>query len=123
MLGDCKITFRGQELIVTNVRVNYMWNEMWNEDRQEYQFEAVSNPYADINNMSSIKTIPENVDKVLDENWKAFYQLGWIDEVTLELTSNGRVALGNWLFQQHEKDFGTHAKQEVTKIKEEEAKQ
>lgn len=69
--------------------------------------------------MAELNKVPENIERFVDENYKAFYKLGWVDE-DLDLTNEGRLALGKWLLKQNEEGFGKHAQETVNKLKKEE---
>lgn len=69
--------------------------------------------------MAELNKVPENIERFVDENYKAFYELGWVDE-DLDLTNEGRLALGKWLLKQNEEGFGKHAQETVNKLKKEE---
>lgn len=69
--------------------------------------------------MSELKEIPENLESFLDENFKSFYQLGWVD-TNLNLTDEGRRQLGNFLFKKNVEAFGKHANVVLTELKKKE---
>lgn len=66
--------------------------------------------------MSELKKIPENLRRFLNDEFKAFYQLGIVDE-ELALTDFGKDELLNFLLRKYEKEFGEMAKEEVSVIK------
>lgn len=69
--------------------------------------------------MSRLHSIPTTLKRFLNANFKAFYQLHWVDE-ELNLTEAGEQNLMNLLFEKFETELGTKAKAEVKRVEEEE---
>lgn len=66
--------------------------------------------------MEGLRSIPAKIKRILNPNYKAFYQLGWVDE-ELDLTGEGQVELLNMLLDKHEDELGALAKKEVARRK------
>lgn len=71
--------------------------------------------------MSKLSNVPKQLKRFLNANYKAFYQLDWVDE-DLQLSEDGESALVEFLFSHFEKEFGSHAQAEVKRIEDEEKK-
>lgn len=74
------------------------------------------------NIMSSLQSIPVRLKRILNANYRAFYKLGWVDE-DLDVTSSGREALIDMLFDLHEKELGVIATKRVAELKKEESEE
>ena len=72
--------------------------------------------------MSYIRSIPARIKKLLNSNFKSFYSLGWVDE-ELNITSAGRTALIDVIFDKFEKELGVAASTEVKRLKKLEKKE
>lgn len=68
---------------------------------------------------SEMREVPSKLEKFLSDNYKAFYKLGWIDEVNLELNSTGKEQLHKLLLEKFEDELGEKAKAEVERIEKE----
>lgn len=68
--------------------------------------------------MSKLRSIPKKVKRMLNPNYRAFYQLGWVCE-DLTLNSEGSNNLEEFLLDKFEAEFGKHAQAEVKRIKKE----
>ena len=66
--------------------------------------------------MDTLTSIPAKIKRFLNANYRAFYQLGWVDE-NLNLTEKGGSALQDFLFDKYEKELGEVAIKEVAQIK------
>lgn len=69
--------------------------------------------------MSALRSIPTRLKRLLNANFKAFYQLQWVDE-DMELTPDGKKELIDVLFDEYESKLGERAKSEVDRIQKEE---
>ena len=65
--------------------------------------------------MDTLKSIPAKIKKILNESYRAFYKLGWIDE-ELDLTGAGKHHLNEFLLEKFEKEFGEFAINKVAEI-------
>ena len=89
---------------------------------------SISFLYNNINNskkggiMSCIRLIPARIKRLLNSNFKSFYSLGWVDE-ELNITSDGRTALIDVIFDKFEKELGVAASTEVKRLKKLEKKE
>ena len=72
--------------------------------------------------MSCIRLIPARIKRLLNSNFKSFYSLGWVDE-ELNITSDGRTALIDVIFDKFEKELGVAASTEVKRLKKLEKKE
>ena len=68
--------------------------------------------------MATLRTIPKQVKRILNANYKAFYKLRWIDS-ELKLTDEGDDAVMAFLVEKYEKELGDIAKAEVKELEEE----
>ena len=66
--------------------------------------------------MDTLRSIPAKIKRILNPNYKAFYQLEWVDE-ELDLTAQGRIELLDMLLDKHEAELGELAKKEVARRK------
>lgn len=68
------------------------------------------------NKVSKLKKIPTQLRKVLNENQKLFYKLGWIDN-ELSITEEGYEELDNFLLEKYSSEMAKIAKERVEDIK------
>lgn len=107
------VTIAGQECAVTGF--SYKFNDC---DNVEFEVNGVINKYLfqeGDNKMSELNKIPKELERFLSDNYKAFYQLGWVDR-DLELTQKGRLELGDFLMKQNEDAFGKHASELIAQM-------
>lgn len=69
--------------------------------------------------MSVLNTLSARLKRTLNPNLRAFYQLGWIDG-DLEVTSEGREALVDFLFDNNEDELGKVAIKKIKDLKKKE---
>jgi hypothetical protein len=144
MMKDVELFFRGQSVKVKEFKVEYQ-SEPFTTSPYQHRFglpsmfqelSSIANscsPKITVeglleevikvkgNDMSQLITIPSKLRKVLNENYKAFYELGYIDN-NLELTTCGRMALGDFLTEKFENEFGEFAKKKIEEVKPKEEK-
>lgn len=112
-LQDVTLTFGGQTVKVDEVTMDYSMME----DRRHVYCKGY---LIDKENqkMTELITVPKNLDKFLNDNFKAFYKLGWVNE-DLELTSKGSEELVSFMLVKHEEEFGKVAIEKVLNIEKE----
>lgn len=71
--------------------------------------------------METLREIPNKIKRFLNAQYKAFYQLGWVDE-DLDLTEEGQSELLAFLLDKFEKDFGEVARERIEEIEKEQKK-
>ena len=130
-LGNCKLVIDGKEFLITNVRIDFEPSGL-KADVQAYLPECdtvYNHPNCkgtfclDSNHerekMSALNTVPKNLEQFLNDNYKALYQLGWVD-TELNLTSEGKNELVNFLLTENIDAFGKVAQDKVQQIKKQE---
>lgn len=129
-LSNCMLTIDGKPFLVTDVKIDFAGDVMkasvnaystqdivYNHPKCKSSFclnECEEDCKGD--NMSSLNTVPKNLDKFINANFRAFYELGWVDE-QLNLTNEGKGELVSFLLTQHEEEFGKVAQEKVAQIK------
>lgn len=89
--------------------MRYMWATEYYETSNNNLGETI---------MRTLKSIPTRLKKVLDKDYKAMYQLNWLNG-DLERTSKGTEELMDFLIDKYKDDLGALAREQVKEIEEE----